>query len=803
MKDEDKTKEQLLNELMEMRQRVAELETADTERKRAEKEIKRRNRELAALNAIATTMMQSALGLDEMLQQIADGVVEGLGCNTALIFLPDEKEGVFKGGAVSTRGKIIERINAIVGFPLVQLKAPARSDFNETVSNVLDGRITIKHDLYELAGPALSKPVCSALQRLMGSKTFLSMPLLAKGKVVGGIFASTREELGEEDTETMMTFASQAAIAIENARLFEETRQRALQLQTVEEVGRMVSSILDPDELFPYVAKPIQQNFGYYHVDIFLVEPATGCAVFKASSDPAAEKVWKEQGLRFKIGEEGMIGWVAHTGEPLLANDVGQEPHYLPGELLPETKSELVVPLKVEERVVGVLDVNSDKPNAFNEDDVFVLQTLANQIAIAIENARLFEDTERWKAFNESVVQGIAEAILIEDAQGILTFANPAAEELLGYTREELIGRRWTIIVPEDEIEKVRQELAKRPQGTESRYETALLNKEGQVIPVTVSAQPLFEEGKFVGVLSAFTDIHERVRAEREIEERRLYLEVVLEAAPDAIVTLDAHHRIVEWNAGAEKLFGYSQEEVVGQNIDDLITSPDVFEEAARFTQMVMNEREVPPTETVRYRKDGSPVDVILAGSPILVGDELIGVVAVYTDITARKRMEETLRAMAFLDELTGLYNRRGFLILGQQQLKTANRMKSRMVLLFTDFNGLKRINDAFGHPEGDRALIEVANVLKETFRESDIIARFGGDEFVVLAIETDGASANVLTARLQENLEARNARRGRRYELSLSVGIASYDPEHPCSIDELVARADRAMYEQKQRNQQ
>jgi len=291
----------------------------------------------------------------------------------------------------------------------------------------------------------------------------------------------------------------------------------------------------------------------------------------------------------------------------------------------------------------------------------------------------------------------------------------------------------------------------------------------------------------------------ENARLFEEIEERRMYLEGVLGAAPDAIVTLDAHHRIVEWNPGAEKLFGYSREEVSGQDIDYLVTSPDVFEEAAEFMQVVIGRMEVPPTETVRYRKDGSPVDVIVAGSPILVGDEVIGAVAAYTDITARKRMEDTLRALLLLDELTGLYNRRGFVTLSQHQLKTANRMKRRMALLFADFDGLKLINDTFGHPEGDRALIEVADALRETFRESDIIARIAGDEFVVLAIETGRVSSEVLATRLQENLEARNARGDRRYKLSLSVGIARYDSEHSCSIDELLAQADRAMYEKKQ----
>ena len=119
-------------------------------------------------------------------------------------------------------------------------------------------------------------------------------------------------------------------------------------------------------------------------------------------------------------------------------------------------------------------------------------------------------------------------------------------------------------------------------------------------------------------------------------------------------------------------------------------------------------------------------------------------------------------------------------------------------MLVFADFDGLKQINDALGHPEGDRALIETADVFRETFRESDIIARIAGDEFVVLAIETNGVPAEILITRLQQSLEVRNARKERRYKLSLSVGLARYDPELPCSIDELLARADRAMYEKK-----
>jgi putative nucleotidyltransferase with HDIG domain len=190
-----------------------------TERKRSEEEIKKRNQELTALNSISSKIMQGSLNLDEVLQQISDGILEVFDCTTALIFLLDEKEGVVKWAALSTREKLIDRIKSIIGFPPKQIEFPARADFNEAVINALDGRMTVKHDLYELVRPLLSKRVCNALEKLSGSGTFIGMPLLAGGNLVGGIFATRRDDVDEKEKETMMTFANQAAVFIKHARL--------------------------------------------------------------------------------------------------------------------------------------------------------------------------------------------------------------------------------------------------------------------------------------------------------------------------------------------------------------------------------------------------------------------------------------------------------------------------------------------------------------------------------------------------------------------------------------------------------
>ena len=162
------------------------------------------------------------------------------------------------------------------------------------------------------------------------------------------------------------------------------------------------------------------------------------------------------------------------------------------------------------------------------------------------------------------------------------------------------------------------------------------------------------------------------------------------------------------------------------------------------------------------------------------------------------KKLEEELFSLSITDPLTGLHNRRGFLFLVEQQLKLAERNKSGMVLFFADLDGLKWINDTLGHEEGDKVLIEAATVLKETFRASDIIARLGGDEYSVLTADITEENSEAFTARLQSLIDAQNEQENRRYRLSISVGCSYYDPENPCSLDELMASADKLMYEQK-----
>ena len=163
-----------------------------------------------------------------------------------------------------------------------------------------------------------------------------------------------------------------------------------------------------------------------------------------------------------------------------------------------------------------------------------------------------------------------------------------------------------------------------------------------------------------------------------------------------------------------------------------------------------------------------------------------------------RHRLLHSIRGLSLIDDLTGLYNRRGFLSLGQSHLRLAQRGCRRFVLLYADLDGLKDINDTFGHREGDVALIKAADILRATFRNSDVVARLGGDEFVVLAVEAASDTDQQLLNRLQQQLDQFNRDSRLPYDLSMSAGVAGYEFTCPLTLEEMLAQADQALYAKK-----
>jgi PAS domain S-box-containing protein len=260
------------------------------------------------------------------------------------------------------------------------------------------------------------------------------------------------------------------------------------------------------------------------------------------------------------------------------------------------------------------------------------------------EYRRLEERMKRSAERYRTILDGIEEGYFEVDLTGTLTFFNEALCTITGYTHDELLGM--------NNREYTTKETAGKMYHTFNHvYQTGkplrmldyeIIVKDGRKMVVEMSISLMRDSsGTPIGFRGILRDITEHKRAEEELKTRQIYLESVLYSAPDAIVTLDPSHHVLEWNIGAEQIFGYSSHEALGKNLDDLVSGSDVIEESRELTGQVLSGDKVLPRETVRYRKDGTPVNVIAAGSPIVISGKLQGVVAVYTDITERKKAEE------------------------------------------------------------------------------------------------------------------------------------------------------------------
>ncbi|MFW0860402.1 MAG: PAS domain S-box protein [Dehalococcoidia bacterium] len=231
--------------------------------------------------------------------------------------------------------------------------------------------------------------------------------------------------------------------------------------------------------------------------------------------------------------------------------------------------------------------------------------------------------------------------------EGKFELINQRFEELFGYTLKEANAPDFdflNLVAPKSRsLVEERTRKVTRGETVPPRYEFTAISRDGTEIEVETSVSYINYKGG-IAAQGILRDITERKRMQYEVEERREYLTAILRDTPGSIVTHDAGYHILEWNPGAEQLFGYAREEVLGKDIDDLVARPDVKEQAISFSKQVLSGEKLPPTEVIRYRKDGTPVDVIAAGSPIIIGHKIVGATALYTDITELKQAEAMIR---------------------------------------------------------------------------------------------------------------------------------------------------------------
>jgi signal transduction histidine kinase len=266
------------------------------------------------------------------------------------------------------------------------------------------------------------------------SQSMIAVPIFIRDHVAGvlNIESERLNAFDESDLQLLTALASQVGVAFENARLFDAEERRVEQFWVLNEVGRKIASILDIEQLLDEIVSLIQGAFGYHHVGIGLIEGEY--VTYRAGAGP----LWDDPNYSFrparlKVGEEGLTGWVAAHGEPLLVSDVTTEPRYVDMRGS-QTQSELVLPIQVRGETVGVLDVQSRQLDDFDQTDVQLLQSLANQAGVALENANLFKAEHRLSehlAVITEVGQHLTDILPTED---LLWEIAKLASEALGYT---------------------------------------------------------------------------------------------------------------------------------------------------------------------------------------------------------------------------------------------------------------------------------------------------------------------------------------------------------------------------------
>lgn len=351
------------------------------------------------------------------------------------------------------------------------------------------------------------------------------------------------------------------------------------------------------------------------------------------------------------------------------------------------------------------------------------------------------------------------------------------------------------------------------------------------------------DQSPVIGTLTAIDDVTDRVHRENELIQELEHNRIFASLAEKLVSRIDLPEMAVLVLKHAQKLtrsatgFVATIDPQTGHLVIPALP-PDIHQqchmqrmEPIRFTEfkglwgwvMLQKTPVISNDPNTDPRAGGLPQGHIpihrFMGVPVFSGAEVLGEIGVanskepYTsrdllllkrmgDLLAiaidRKRLDDEVQRLALIDPLTQLANRRHFNMVAEKELKMAERLRTPLYVLFIDLDGMKWINDHLGHTAGDEALLETANLLKNCFRSSDVIARIGGDEFVVLAMESGAKDANRMIERLRAALQTRNERGDLDFPLSISIGVARFDPSNPLPLEALLEEADRLMYAEK-----
>ncbi|MDY0020754.1 MAG: PAS domain S-box protein, partial [Anaerolineae bacterium] len=421
-------------------------------------------------------------------------------------------------------------------------------------------------------------------------------------------------------------------------------KQFTTQLNTAADISTQVNTVLDPDILLEQVIPLIKERFGLYYVHVYTVDEVEGVLKLRAGyGEPG--RIMLERGHSIPLdAEKSLVARAARTKEMVLVDDVRADPEFLPNPLLPDTKSEVAVPMIVGDQVLGVFDVQHDEAAYFTESYLDVFSTLAGQIATAFQNAQVFAERKqaeeaavREKNLADAVINNLPGIFFMHDTQGKLVRCNKAYQEAFGFSDEEMEDVYAVDRFPEDERELITSTMGKIfTAGEQASVEAHLLTKEGKT-PFNLMAQRLLVGGEAY-LLGTGIDIKERKEAEQALLESRERLQALFNAIPDMIFQFDKSGTFLEYKAESGAELVAPPELFLGKQVGAVLppaiaeVTLEKIKEALKTGETVSYEYQLPVGETLHsYEARMAPSG----------GDT---VTAMVRDITDRKQAEVALR---------------------------------------------------------------------------------------------------------------------------------------------------------------
>ncbi len=420
------------------------------------------------------------------------------------------------------------------------------------------------------------------------------------------------------------------------------------------------------------------------------------------------------------------------------------------------------------------------------------------------QRLEISRELEFQKACAQEFIQNAPEAIVMLDLDDKITCVNREFTRLFSYTEDQAKGRHINdLIVPEELKDEGDMLTSKATKGLRIEVETRRMDRFKKIIHVSILANPIWLNNEMIGIYAIYRDISQRKKAEADLRHSEARHRIFLQSTPDPVIVRDIYHQVVYINPAFTKLFGWTARECGVRQIH--FVPAEHLTENISMIEMIKMGNSFSGIETKRFTKFGKIVDVSISGAPLFDSEgNPEGSIVTLQDITERKLKDMELINVEFNDQLTGLPNRKSFYATLDEMINTSCRRcaDTFWALMVLDLDKFQHVNDTLGHDVGDELLKKVAGRLNACIRDTDMLFRLGGDEFIIILdsfVRHDIISnLSKVAQKIRQEIARPFMVRKHRIYTSVSIGITVY-PEDGLNVESLVKNADMAMYAAKE----